>query len=203
MSKPTRPSGSKKQRAAARRRAARRRRLTRRVASVALGLAATAAIVALAAGGTAANGSTDPVSWDLPAMGATRDVQDRVALADFRGQPTVVNFFASWCTACDAELPGFARVSEQLAGQVAFVGVASQETGDPLLMPRRHGVDWWTLARDTGGHTGDGLSRALGARGMPLTAFYDADGQLVHVQLGALTEPQLRASIGQLYGIST
>lgn len=56
-------------------------------------------------------------------------------------------------------------------------------------------------AVDVGGHNGSGLSRALGARGTPLTAFYDAGGTLLHVQLGALSEPQLRAAISQLYGI--
>jgi len=150
----------------------------------------------------APKGNTDPAEWDLPAMGPTAEVQERVALTDFRGTPTVVNFFASWCTACDAELPGFARLSKALEGQVAFVGIASQETGDPMFMPRRHGIDWWPLARDIGGGTGSGLSTALGARGMPLTAFYDADGTLLRVQIGAVSESQLSDMIRALYGIS-
>jgi len=64
--------------------------------------------------------STDPTNWSLPAL----DGAGTVALAQFRGRPTVVNFFASWCSACDFELPGFATVSRQLSGQVHFVGVA-------------------------------------------------------------------------------
>ena len=124
-----------------------------------------------------------------------------MALADYRGGPTVVNFFASWCVECDRELPGFARVSNELRDQVQFVGIASQETGDPMFMPERHGVDWWPLARDIGGSNGSGLSIAMGARGMPLTAFYDDGGKLLHVQLGSITEPQLRSFINQLYGI--
>lgn len=149
------------------------------------------------------SGVTDPGSWDLPAMGATAQTQDRVTLADYQGGPTVVNFFASWCVECDRELPGFARVSDELQNQVQFVGVASQETGNPLLMPERHGVDWWPLARDIGGSNGSGLSTALGARGMPLTAFYDDRGALLHVQLGSITEPQLKSFIAQFYGIET
>ncbi len=158
-------------------------------------------VVAIAAG--APKGNTDPDGWDLPAMGPTAEAQERVTLADYRGTPLVANFFASWCTACDAELPGFARVSKEMEGQVQFVGIASQETGDPMFMPRRHGLDWWPLARDIGGGTGSGLSTALGARGMPLTAFYDANGTLLRVQIGAMSEPQLRDMIRTLYGIST
>jgi cytochrome c biogenesis protein CcmG, thiol:disulfide interchange protein DsbE len=160
----------------------------------AVGLAATA----LDDGG-ASGGSTDPEAFDLPALRG----EGRVRLADFRGTPVVVNFFASWCTACDAELPGFAKVSDELDGRVAFVGVNSNETGDPLYMPRRHGIADWPLARDIGGRNGSGLHQALGGRGMPITAFYDARGKLLHVDLGALPEPALRQRLDDLYGTRT
>lgn len=140
-------------------------------------------------------GSTAPEAFDLPAIRG----DGRVRLADFAGTPVVVNFFASWCTACDAELPGFAKVSRELEGQVAFVGVNANETGDPLLMPERHGITHWPLARDVGGRNGSGLHQALGGRGMPITAFYDADGQLLHVDLGALPERVLRQRLDDLY----
>ena len=68
-------------------------------------------------------------------------------------------------------------------------------------MPERHDVTWWTLAQDVGGRNRSGLSEGLGARGMPLTAFYDEGGRLLHTQLGALSEVQLREAIRQLYGI--
>lgn len=148
-----------------------------------------------------ATGTTDPTAWDLPAMGSTAQVQERVLLDDYQGRPTVVNFFASWCVECDRELPGFAKVSDELRNEVQFVGIASRETGNPMLMPERHGVDWWPLARDVGGGDGSGLSTALGARGMPLTAFYDESGELLRVQLGSMSEAQLRAMLTELYGV--
>ena len=144
-------------------------------------------------------GSTEPEAFDLPAIGG----EGRVRLADFRGTPVVVNFFASWCTACDAELPGFATVSRELDGQVAFVGVNANETGDRMLMPERHGITDWPLAHDVGGRNGSGLHQALGGRGMPITAFYDAQGNLLHVDLGTLPERALRQRLDDLYGIDT
>ncbi len=147
---------------------------------------------------SAAAGSTDPAAFDLPAIG---DSETRIRLADYRGQPLVVNFFASWCTACDAELPGFSKVSRELEGQVAFVGVAALETGDPMFMPERHDIRWWPLASDIGGRNGSGLHAALGGRGMPITAFYDDEGNLLHVDGGALPEPALRQRLTQLYGL--
>lgn len=170
------------------------------VAVVAVGIVVATTVGGL--GGTPGE-STEPEAWVLPAMGSTADEVDTLALADFAGQPTIVNFFASWCTACDAELPAFVAVTNDLGDRVDFVGVASQETGDPMFMPDRHGLDGlWPLARDAG-PGGGGLSRALGARGMPLTAFYDEDGVLLDSHVGAMTEDSLRATIAALYGIES
>ena len=140
-----------------------------------------------------------PQRFDLPAISGG----GRVRLVDFRGKPTVVNFFASWCTACDDELPGFARLSTALRGKVNFVGVDSLETGDRLFMPRRHHITWWPLARDVGGAQGSGLHDALGGgSAMPLTAFYDAQGRLVEVNRAALPEDALRAKLRALYDLT-
>lgn len=184
-----------------------RRTLVWVVAVLVLGGAMTVALTSGGsdgADGTGADGTgvtTAVEAWVLPAMGSTAEQQDTVALADFAGTPTVVNFFASWCTACDAELPAFVAVTEQVGDRVDFVGVASQETGDPMFMPDRHGLDGlWPLAEDAG-PDGSGLSRGLGARGMPVTAFYDVDGTLLQRHVGAMTESSLLATIDELYGI--
>lgn len=162
------------------------------------------AVYAVFGGGPGRTGSAEAENWDLPAFGPAAEHTERVALADFQGKPTIVNFFASWCVECDRELPHFATISAQLAEEVNFVGVASAESGNPLFMPERHGVDWWPLARDIGSSFGgNDLAQALGMRAgsMPLTAFYDANGTLLTVNPGAMTEQSLRANIAGLYGI--
>lgn len=168
-------------------------------AVVAVGVAIVVAVGAAALGaGGGGGGVTKPTSFDLPAIRGA----GRVRLEEFRGRPLVVNFFASWCSACDEELPGFARVSAQLRGTVAFAGVDSLETGDPLYMPKRHGITWWPLASDIGGANRSGLHDALGGgTGMPITAFYAANGTLLDVERGGLPETTLRARLHQLYGV--
>lgn len=193
--KPT-SGDSRRARQAAAARARRRQRATWWAAG-ALGVAALIGLIVVSSGGSAGGtGNTDPAAFDLP----TIDDEARVRLADFEGKPVVVNFFASWCTSCDFELPGFARVSDELRGEVTFVGVNALETGDPLDMPERHGITWWPLAHDIGSR-GNDLHAALGGRGMPLTAFYDSEGALIHVDPGALDEATLRDRITTLYGI--
>lgn len=187
---------------------ARKRRTSLAGAVVAVIVAAVIAVVLVSqTGGTGSGGgpggggggatSTDPAGFDLPRLNGDGDVR----LASFRGKPTVVNFFASWCTACRGELPGFARVSRELEGKVNFVGVNSLETGDGLAMARQFGVDWWPIGKDVDGQQASGLHDALGGQGMPLTAFYDANGKLLYVSPGALPEPQLRATLQHYLGV--
>ena len=144
-----------------------------------------------------ATASTQPMTWELPRLSGGGDLR----MADLHGHPVVLDFFASWCTACRGELPGMAAVARELKGRVTFAGIDSQENGDGLAMARQYGVDQWPLARDVGGTQDSGLHDALGARGMPLTAFYDSSGRLVSVVFGAITEDDLRSRIHALFGI--
>ena len=123
-------------------------------------------------------------------------------LSEFAGEPLVVNFFANWCTACDAEMPGFATVSAELDGVVRFAGVHTQEDWGSLDLPGEHGLDWWPIAEDINGTIagGSGLYESLRrTTGMPITAFYSPDGRLLDVT-STLTEGQLRDLIRRHYG---
>ena len=55
---------------------------------------------------------------------------DPVSLSAFRGRPVIVNFFASWCPDCRAELGAVAAVARATSGRVAVIGVDSNETSD-------------------------------------------------------------------------
>lgn len=142
--------------------------------------------------------STSPTGFVLPRLGGPGVLR----LSDFRGRPVVVDFYASWCTACDGELPGFARVAPLLANRVRFIAVDSMETGDGLAFARGHGVGAWPLARDVDGVQNSGLHDSLGGRGMPITAFYSEDGRVLEVSPGALTEQELADTLQRLYGIT-
>jgi thiol-disulfide isomerase/thioredoxin len=148
-------------------------------------------------------GVTDPARFDLPTIDGT----GRVRLADFKGRPVVVNFFASWCEPCKKELPEFAAAARQLAGKVAFVGVNSKEITAPsgIALARSMGLAeaGMTLARDVGGQGGSGLHDSYEVRNaMPITAFYDATGTLKFVAPGQLTRDKLSARLQELYGVS-
>lgn len=144
-------------------------------------------------------GDTSAEAWDLPAL----DGDDRIAIADFRGKPTVAAFFASWCEVCEDEIPEFLEVSQEVGDQVQFVGIDTQDGGTGLGDAEKWGIAGvWPLAKDIGGTNGSGLSTGtFGMRGSPMTAFYDADGTVVHVQRGGISGAQLKSAIQDLFGI--
>ncbi len=138
-------------------------------------------------------------AFDLPNLQDEDNPDNRVRLADFAGKPTVVNFFASWCDACDEELPAFREVALDLEDEVNFIFVNSQETGDWKPMAERNDITQFTLAKDIQGTRRNGLYRDLGGLGsMPITAFYDADGNLLDTGRVPFTEAQLRRSLETL-----
>lgn len=160
------------------------------------GIAVVAVIVGLAVRSSiegANEGVADAHGWELPSLYGGEDI----TLASFEGRPVVVNFFASWCTACEAELPEFRAAVERYGDRVAFVFVDSQDS-DRLgkEMAERHGIDAFAVARDFGASNG-ALFRELGGRGMPITAFYDADGSLRFVSSGALVDGALVGALEQ------
>lgn len=144
-------------------------------------------------------GVTDATAFDLPALRGGR----RVTLVSFRGTPVVVNMFASWCTQCEAELPGFHDTATKLAGKVQFVFVNSNETGDGAAMADRFHLFDFPVASDVGGSGGNGLYYSLGGTGgMPLTAFFAADGRLLGAVRGSLVGHDLTDTIRTVFDLT-
>ncbi len=120
--------------------------------------------------------------------------------ASLRGTPIVLNFYASWCTVCDRELPDFQRVSERLGGRLQVLGANPQSNDNDAsqaAMVQRAGVTYPTLADPQ-----DELLRQFNTTGgLPTTVFIDADGVVRKVYNGLLTEQLLLDQIDQLLGV--
>lgn len=119
-------------------------------------------------------------------------------LATFSGEPLVVNFWASWCPSCVAEMSAaFKPVEEQLGGDVTFVGMNTQDERNLALdLLAETGVQWISAEDQTGE-----LYLELGGIGMPFTAFISADGEVLDTHNGPLNESQLRGRITELFGV--
>jgi len=150
------------------------------------------------------SGDTSVSAWDLPARDNDPSGDGRITLAEFRGKPIVLNFYADWCSACEDELPAFAAISSEFRDQVNFVHVNSQESGDWHRLVDKFGTNWWPIAKDINGQQsgGSGLWQSLGGTGMPITAFYDSNGNLVNVVNGIMDEGRLRGALSSLFGVT-
>lgn len=114
-------------------------------------------------------------------------------LADYRGDPLVVNFFASWCPPCRAELPDFETVSQDNPA-VTFVGVNHDfdETSWRSLVAES-GVSY-----DTVYQPGTEIWTELAGQAMPTTVFISADGEVLDSHAGLLTAERLQQLIDEL-----
>jgi thiol-disulfide isomerase/thioredoxin len=166
-----------------------------------LGVAAVLALVAAACGGGASDAADEPDGTNgvvattaapasvLPAI-ALESFEDgsSVTLNDFLGKPLVVNFWASWCPSCVAEMSAAFKPAQELLGDsVTFIGVNIQDDRDKALrLLDETGVQWVSV------ENGDGsLWAALDGLAMPFTVFIDADGEIVDKHNGPLNESQL------------
>ena len=198
----SRSASIKRRRAAATRKAAIHRRLRALVIGVAAATLVVVGVLAFHGRSPTAGAVTNPTAFKLPTLNGNGWVR----LADYRGKPVVVNFFASWCTQCRAELPGVRQEAVALKGKVTFIGVDSLETGDKNFLPNLfHLAGAFTaLASDAGPDDNDLHAALGGGNTMPMTAFYGADGRLLDVERGALVPVSaLETLIAQLFGITS
>ena len=124
--------------------------------------------------------------FETPAGGA-------IDLAAWKGRPTLLNFWATWCPPCVRELPLLDRFQhDQAAGgwQVIALAVDNRE---PVLEFLRHQPV--SLPVGLAGAAGVGLSRQLGntAGSLPFTVVFDSTGRLVQRRLGVIEPDDLRA----------
>jgi cytochrome c biogenesis protein CcmG, thiol:disulfide interchange protein DsbE len=114
-------------------------------------------------------------------------------IAGLRGYPVVVNVWASWCGPCRFEFPTFQRLSARYGKRVAFLGVDSQDSEDAA----RTFLDEAPVPYPSYSDPDQDIKESVGASfGLPDTAFYDREGNLVHLKQGPYSgEGDLRADI--------
>lgn len=167
------------------------RRLVLAAALVA-GVAAIVAFLTVSVGRPAGPVDTPIVGRPAPAFDLQTLDGQRVSLANLRGSPIVLNFWASWCIPCREEAPLLtaADVTYRPDG-LRVLGVVYQDSSDAARgFMTRYGQTYAGLL-DPDGRT----AIDYGVFGIPETFFIDRAGVVRSRQVGALTEADLRRQI--------
>lgn len=130
---------------------------------------------------------------------ALQDSQGQtVRLSDLRGQPVMVNFWASWCAPCKAEMPAMQEVYDAYADQgftiLAVNTTFQDDRANADAFAAERGLTF-PLLYDLDG----AVSSQYQVRSMPSTFFVGADGTIRKVVYGGpMAEAMLRAEIERL-----
>jgi thiol-disulfide isomerase/thioredoxin len=110
------------------------------------------------------------------------------------GHPVVVNLFGSWCEPCRAEAP-LLRAAIAAHPDVRFLLV---DTRDGIVPGEQFLIDEGLVDVASVFDPDSLVFAGLQGRGMPTTAFFSADGSLVDISYGILTEPALAQALADL-----
>ncbi len=124
------------------------------------------------------------------------DVRDKPAdMAQYKGRPLVVNFWARWCGPCRNEIPLLIKLREDYRKRgLEVLGIAIEDNAESVRdFAKAYEMDYPVLlARDQGLP----LMQSLGnvRQGLPFTVAVDSRGKVVLVKLGGISGAELVAA---------
>ena len=123
-----------------------------------------------------------------------------VELAQLKGKPAVVNFWARWCGPCRSEIPHLAELAKQhQAAGLQVVGIGVEDLGDSARdFVAAYEMDYLVVFAGAG--KGVELMKALGntKAGLPFTVVIDAEGRITTRKLGVMSAEDMQAAVAPL-----
>lgn len=118
-----------------------------------------------------------------------------LSLADLKGQPLVLNFWATWCDPCRQEMPLIENIyTNQTGGKVAVLAINYGEEPDVVTGFVNEGHYTFPIAIDLD----LALVRAYLVQGIPTTYFIDRNGIIRQVHIGEMTDDLLQSYVAAI-----
>ena len=120
-----------------------------------------------------------------------------VSLADFRGQPVIVNFWATWCAPCRIEMPELQEAYDKYKGDGLVILALDQD--EPVEVARSYFYDEMDLTFTPLQDEGSAIATTYGSFGvLPSTFFIDSDGVVQAIHRGPLTVGQIEGYLADM-----
>jgi thiol-disulfide isomerase/thioredoxin len=123
-----------------------------------------------------------------------------VKLASFKGKPIVLNFWATWCGPCRAEIPSLVELNrkynEEGVGDVVILGIS---VDDPVEKLKPYAAQMKMNYPVLVGNGRDDVQDAFGPLwGIPVTVFIDREGRIAKKHSGIASKEQFEQEIKAL-----
>ena len=118
----------------------------------------------------------------------------QIRLSDLRGKVVFINFWATWCPPCRAEMPEIEAFHQEYKSKdVVVIGVDILESENVVRKFVEQGGYTWTFVIDTTGE----VSSLYKVNAIPASYFIDREGVIRAVNIGAMTKRAMEAKISQ------
>lgn len=109
---------------------------------------------------------------------------EKVRLSDFEGKPVMVNFWASWCPPCRAEMPDIQRLHEETDYAILSINVTGSEASEKDV---REFMKEYELTFETVLDEMSAVATMYSAFSLPTTYFLDGKREIHEIVEGPLT----------------
>lgn len=119
---------------------------------------------------------------------------NQVKLSDLRGKTVFLNFWATWCPPCRAEMPEIEAVNQEYKDRdVVIIGIDLFEPEDEVRQFVQGGGYSWTFVIDTTGEVASNYK----VTAIPASFFLDREGVVRAVNIGAMTKRVIEAKLAE------
>ena len=106
-----------------------------------------------------------------------------ILLSSFQGKPVILNYWASWCPPCKAEMPAFQQAYQEFAGTdliIIAINAANQDSlSDVVQFVQKHELTFPIALDKTGS-----AARDYQVHSLPTTYFIDKNGVIQDIIIG-------------------